>query len=190
MGRSRSAGGGGRLRIIGGRWRGRRISVPDRPGVRPTGDRVRETVFNWLAPVIDGARCLDLFAGTGALGLEAMSRGAGYAMFVEHDAPAAEQLERNIAELECGQADVVTGDALRFLNSVPEPFDIVFLDPPFGEMDLGNLCTLLGRGWLADGAYVYIETSRHAGLSELPSDWVVERDKTAGQVIFALARKP
>lgn len=177
----------GDLRIIGGRWRGRRLSLLTQSGVRPTGDRVRETLFNWLAPIIDGARCLDLFAGSGALGLEALSRGADDVIFVERDAAVARQLARSLEQLDCRDATVIHGDAMRFLNEQREPFDIVFVDPPFGDIDLGNLCTLLERGWLAHGARIYLEMSRRDDLPDLPAGWVVDRDKTAGQVRFALA---
>ena len=153
------------------------------------GDRMRETLFNWLAPVIDGARCLDLFAGSGALGLEALSRGAETTLFVENDPDAAARLQRNLDRLECAHAVVETGDALRFLQNQPTAFDIVFLDPPFGEIDLGNLCTLLERGWLARGARIYLEMPRGEAVPELPRGWVVDREKTAGQVRFALARR-
>ncbi len=177
----------GKLRIIGGRWRGRRFPCPTGDVTRPTGDRVRETLFNWLAPYIDGARCLDLFAGTGALGLEAMSRGAGGVLFVEQDRRAVRQLEATLRKLDCAAAGVVTADALHFLAGPPTPFDIVFLDPPFGVIDPGNLCTLLDNNWLARGAHVYIETRRSDGVPELPVDWTVDRARTAGQVHFMLA---
>lgn len=179
----------GRLRIIGGRWRGRRIRLPTQPDIRPTGDRIRETLFNWLAPIIAGARCLDLFAGSGALGLEALSRGAGETVFVERDEAAVRHLVKALEQLECRDANVIHGDALRFLKGPPRPFDIVWLDPPFGDIDLANLCTLLERGWLAHGARIYLEMSRHDDLPGLPAGWVVDRDKTAGQVRFALARR-
>ncbi len=180
----------GRLRIIGGRWRGRRFPCPPGDVTRPTGDRIRETLFNWLAPFIDGARCLDLFAGTGALGLEALSRGAAQTTFVEQDARAARQLEATLRELDCHDADVIKGDALHFLAGAPTRFDIVFLDPPFGAIDPGNLCTLLGDHWLARGAHVYIEMQRRDAVLKIPADWTIVRDKTAGQVRFMLATGP
>lgn len=179
----------GRLRIIGGRWRGRKIEIPVQAGVRPTGDRIRETLFNWLAPIIDGACCLDLFAGSGALGLEALSRGAAETVFVESDEAAARQLEHSLERLGCEHAKVIHGDALRYLRGVPRRFDIVWLDPPFGEIGLENLCTLLDRGWLAAGARIYMEMGRHDELPELPPGWAIERDKTAGQVRYLLARQ-
>lgn len=189
MGRNTSSSRAGRLRIIGGRWRGRRISLPAQAGIRPTGDRIRETLFNWLAPIIAGARCLDLFAGSGALGLEALSRGAGETVFVERESAVADQLEQTLEKLDCRGATVVRSDALQFLRGAPTPFDIVFVDPPFGKMDLGNLCTLLERGWLSREARIFVETSRSDRLPELPPGWTVAREKTAGQVRFALARR-
>ena len=178
----------GQLRIIGGHWRGRRFPCLSGTVTRPTGDRIRETLFNWLAPFIDGARCLDLFAGTGALGLEALSRGAAEVSFVEQDTHAVRQLEETLRVLNCGAARVIRGDALRFLNGDPTRFDIVFLDPPFDGIDPGNLCTLLDNHWLAPGAHVYIETRRSDAMVKLPSHWVTVRDKTAGQVRFQLVR--
>jgi len=180
----------GQLRIIGGQWRGRRIDLLPDAGVRPTGDRVRETLFNWLAPVIDGARCLDLFAGSGALGLEALSRGAGEAVFFERDTAACERIEAVIETFGCETASVTCGDAVRFLRGGVKPrgFDIVFVDPPFGVMSLSNLCTLIDAGWLAVGARIYVETSRHDDPPNWPPGWVMERDKTAGQVRYRLFR--
>jgi len=184
----------GQLRIIGGQWRGRRLELPEGTEVRPTGDRIRETLFNWLAPIIDGARCLDLFAGTGALGLEALSRGAGAAEFVERDTVACDRLHEAIEMLGCETASVTCGDALRFLRaSRQQRFDIVFLDPPFGAMDLSNLCTLIDDGWVSVGARIYVETGRHDELPKSampwPASWTRERDKTAGQVRYMLFRK-
>jgi 16S rRNA (guanine966-N2)-methyltransferase len=179
----------GSLRIIGGRWRGRRIVLPPHADIRPTPDRVRETLFNWLAPVIDGMRCLDLFAGSGALGLEALSRGASESWFVENSKASAAQLSDTLRELECRSAKVVTGDALGFLQQQQGHFDLVFLDPPFDGIDLGNLCTLLEAGWLAPVAYIYLETSRKNSLPAMPATWSTVREKTAGQVRFALAKR-
>jgi len=179
----------GKLRIIGGRWRGRRFVCPPGMTTRPTGDRVRETLFNWLAPYIAGTRCLDLFAGTGALGLEALSRGAQSACFVDRDAAAIRQLDTTLHELDCDDGTVIKGDARRFLSGVPERFDLVFIDPPFGDLDLANLCTLLEANWLAPSAHIYIEMSRQAELPVLPDAWEIWRDKSAGQVRFMLARR-
>jgi 16S rRNA (guanine966-N2)-methyltransferase len=178
----------GEVRIIGGTWRGRRLPVIDAHGLRPTADRIRETLFNWLAPVVSGMSCLDLYAGTGALGLEALSRGAAAVCFVERQVAVARALEDSLHRLGATGATVLTADALRFLAGPPRPFDLVFLDPPFGEVDPGDLCTLLAKGWLSANARVYLEMPRGTGLPELPPEWEVLREKTAGQVRYALAR--
>ncbi len=180
----------GTLRIIGGRWRGRRFACPPGEITRPTGDRIRETLFNWLAPAIHGARCLDLFAGTGALGLEALSRGAAAVTFVEKDAVVTRQLEATLQLLDCTDATVVLGDARRFLSGPPAAVDVAFLDPPFDGLNPEILCTLLDDGWLAPDALVYIEMRRGAAAPELPSGWSIIRDKTAGRVRFMLVRLP
>lgn len=182
----------GELRIIGGRYRGRRLPVPSEPGLRPTSDRVRETLFNWLQPVIDGSRCLDLFAGSGALGFEAASRGAREVVMVEQVTGVAKVLRNNAKVLGAAAVRVEQADALHWLDAkAPRPFDIVFLDPPFALGLLGPACALLARnGFLAAGARVYLETSAYAGLPELPRDWRVTRDKVAGQVRYALAIFP
>jgi 16S rRNA (guanine966-N2)-methyltransferase len=158
------------------------------PGLRPTPDRIRETLFNWLAPVIDGSTCLDLFAGTGALGLEALSRGAACVVFVERSAPAARVLRDNIEQLDAENATVHTGDAVTYLEqNAPRPFDIVFLDPPFEDESLSALCSLLDSGgWLAEGARVYLEQDRRQPRPELPDGWTVKREKQAGNVRYAL----
>ena len=156
--------------------------------MRPTPDRVRETLFNWLMPVVEGARCLDLFAGSGVLGLEALSRGAAEVCFVERSTAAARQIEATLLEFDCLDAEVCNVDAMKFLNGTPQAFDLILVDPPFGTMNLGNLCTLLAQGWLAPGAKIYLEMSRRDALPDLPPDWTLEQEKTAGQVRFALAR--
>ncbi len=177
----------GEVRIIGGTWRGRRLPVVDAQGLRPTADRVRETLFNWLAPVLSGMRCLDLFAGTGALGLEALSRGAAEVCFVERQPAVAQALEASLRRLDCRSARVVVADARHFLAGEFQSFDLVFLDPPFGDVDLGDLCKLLDNGWLNSNARVYLELPRSMALPQLPPSWTVLREKTAGQVRFALA---
>ncbi len=179
----------GRLRIVAGIWRSRLLDVADVPGLRPTSERIRETLFNWLAPRIEGARCLDLFAGTGALGLEALSRGAREAVFVERSPLAAEVLRRNIAELGAGNATVVTADALAWLDSGLEgEFDVVFLDPPFAADLLADLCRLLyERGVPAAGASVYLEQDLDRPAPVLPEGWRLVNNKTAGRVRYMLA---
>ena len=178
------------LRIIGGEWRGRKLSFPDVEGLRPTTDRVRETLFNWLAPVIHGARCLDLFAGSGALGLEALSRGAAEVQFVDSDRRAVQSLRDNLTLLKEERGKVVLGDALSFLQGEPQPFDLVFLDPPFRKELLQPCLELLcSGGWLAENARLYIEVEQELGEPQLPQGWAMVRSKTAGQVIYGLATR-
>ena len=179
----------GRVRIVAGKWRGRFLDVADAPGLRPTGERIRETLFNWLAPRLQGARCLDLFAGTGVLGLEALSRGAAEAVLVERSARALAALERSIGTLDAGDARLCPGDAWRFLREeTPRPFDIVFLDPPYADARLDELCRLLvDRQWLADHAAVYFEQAAGRERPALPEGWEVRREKTAGAVRYFLA---
>jgi 16S rRNA (guanine966-N2)-methyltransferase len=177
----------GRLRIVAGKWRSRLLPVAEEPGLRPTSARIRETLFNWLASTIEGSRCLDLFAGTGALGFEALSRGAREVVFVENSACAAAALEDSVKVLEATGARIHQADAIRHLKREPEPFDIVFLDPPFADDLLEDLCRLLSEGnWLADGARVYLEQDRERPLPALPDGWTIINDKTAGQVRYAL----
>jgi len=181
----------GQVRIIGGRWRGRRLLFPERRDLRPTGDRLRETLFNWLASELPDAHCLDLFAGSGALGIEAVSRRASTAVLVEKDPGVAECLRRNCAQLGASEIVVVQADAVDWLRGVglaPKPFDIVFLDPPFTTSLLAAVIGLLANGgWLASGALIYLE-SRVNQLDNTPDDWVLHRSTTAGQVRCRLFR--
>ena len=179
----------GRIRIIGGSLRNSRLNVPDLPGLRPTAERVRETLFNWLAPVLDGARCLDLCAGTGALGIEALSRGAASAQFVERDEQAARALRDNLARLKAAGGRVAAVEAGAFLQAVVQPVDLVFLDPPFAS----GLWTALAQqleagGWLALPAWIYVESPR-ASTPVLPPNWQLHREGQAGEVRFALYRR-
>lgn len=180
--------GGGSVRIIGGSCRGRRLSFPDLPGLRPTGDRIRETLFNWLQPQLPGARCLDLFAGSGALGLEAASRGAGQVLMLDSSPAVIRQLQAHVELLGLEQVQVVRADALAWLQqSPPAPFDIVFLDPPFGAGLIAPCCQRLADGgWLQAGARLYIETAVAESLPGLPSNWQLLREKRAGQVVYYL----
>jgi len=179
----------GKVRIIGGRWRGRRIGVPSLPALRPSPDRVRETLFNWLQSVIGGARCLDLFAGTGALGIEALSRGASHVVFVDCEPMVARHLNDTVRQLEAeAMASVYVADAMRFLDGPVQGFDVVFLDPPFASDLLGRALSRLANGWLRPGGHVYAESSADAGLPELPPGWVVHRSGRAGQVGYHLLR--
>ena len=180
----------GRLRIVAGKWRSRLLDIADVPGLRPTSERIRETLFNWLGPTIPGARCLDLFAGTGALGLEALSRGAADAVFVEKSPLAVKVLRDNVQLLAATTADVRQGDALAFLQAPPgEKFDIVFLDPPFAADMLDDLCRLIDEASvLGGGALVYLEDDRARAETELPSGWRILKSKTAGNVRYSLAQ--
>ncbi len=180
----------GRLRIVAGNWRSRLLDIADVEGLRPTSERIRETLFNWLSPSIHGARCLDLYAGTGALGLEALSRGAGSVVFVERSPVAAGQLEKNIAVLDAAVATVMKLDARGYLERSPaEQFDLVFLDPPFADDLLEETCRLLAKQkLLAGGALVYLEQERSRPEPQLPEGWQVEKNKTAGMVRYMLAK--
>ncbi|MBI3343571.1 MAG: 16S rRNA (guanine(966)-N(2))-methyltransferase RsmD [Gammaproteobacteria bacterium] len=180
------------MRIIGGRWRSRRLGFPDVEGLRPTPDRVRETLFNWLAPIIEGARCLDLFAGSGALGLEALSRGATEVVMVDRDPQVIARLKENVATLGAPGATLVAADALTWLQSPhrKSTFDIVFLDPPFGQGLLEPCCKLLEEhGWLAPSAHIYLESESALGPPALPANWQLKRSQKAGQVGYHLATR-
>jgi 16S rRNA (guanine966-N2)-methyltransferase len=175
------------LRIIGGTWRGRKLRFPASAAIRPTPDRVRETLFNWLAAATRGSRCLDLFAGSGALGLEALSRGAAHLTFVEHDQAAATELRARLAEWHAGDARVERVDALHYLAGTAQPFDIVFLDPPFTSDLLERAAAALAeRRWLRPGALIYVECSARDGLPALPASWQPLKAKQAGEVGYYL----
>ncbi len=183
----RRAGASRVLRIIGGTWRGRKLRFPQGPDIRPTPDRVRETLFNWLGARVAGARCLDLFAGSGALGLEALSRGAAHVTFIEHEARAARELTAHLAEWGAAGARVECQDALAFLRGTGSPFDIAFVDPPFASALLGSAAALLTeRGWLAPGARVYVECAASAGTPALPETLAALKSKRAGEVGYHL----
>ena len=183
----RRAGNARMLRIIGGRWRGRKLRFPASAGIRPTPDRVRETLFNWLAGASQGAACLDLFAGSGALGLEALSRGAAHVTFIEQDAAAVRELRTRLTEWQAAGARVVRDDALRYLSSTAQPFDIVFLDPPFDSQLLERAAMLLeSQPWLQPDALIYVECAARAGPPPLPPSWRLLRAKRAGEVGYHL----
>jgi len=181
-----SKGGASKLRIIGGEWRSRQLPIIELDGLRPTTDRVRETVFNWLSFEVPGARCLDLFSGSGALGLEALSRGAKECTFVELNRSVAQQIERNLSTLQASNGTVHNTDALSFLQANPAPFDVIFLDPPFRKGLLEQVLPKLDERWLAANAYIYIERESEAQLSQLPDHWQLKKEKRAGQLTFAL----
>ena len=172
-------------------WRGRKLPVPAAEGLRPTPDRVRETLFNWLAPHLPGARCLDLFAGTGALCLEALSRGAGEVVMVERDGAVAANLRRSLETLGAQRATLIQADATEYLARAVEPFDIVFVDPPFASDLIGRCAALLeARGWVRPGGLVYVEAPAHLDPLPVPGEWQTQRSKHAGEVGYHLLRVP
>ncbi|HVF35471.1 MAG TPA: 16S rRNA (guanine(966)-N(2))-methyltransferase RsmD [Candidatus Saccharimonadia bacterium] len=194
----------GRIRIIAGSLRNSKLEVRDAAGLRPTPERVRETLFNWLAPAIDGARCLDAYAGTGALGIEAASRGAGEVVLVERDATLAREIAANLARLRIANARVEQRDVVAWLATAPaeagpstgdqdlararRAFDIVFVDPPFDAGLWSDTCRALEcNGWLAPGALVYLEWPSGA-TPEVPPGWREHRSAKAGDVHYALYR--
>jgi 16S rRNA (guanine966-N2)-methyltransferase len=173
-----------RVRIVGGEWRSRWLQFPALPGLRPTPDRVRETLFNWLGQDLTGQVCLDLFAGSGALGLEAASRGAGLAVLVERDPRVYRALEANVRELGARTVQLVRADALEFLMADARAYDVVFLDPPYAMREQGPLLKAV-RAHLAPGALVYLESSEFV---QLPAPWEVLRQTRAGAVHCQLLR--
>lgn len=179
------------LRIIGGQWRGRKLAFVPGDGLRPTTDRVRETLFNWLTADIHGARCLDLFSGSGALGLEALSRGAAHCDFVDTNSANLRQIGRHLDLLgACGRADCHALGASDFLARTTARWDIVFVDPPFGLGLAGPACAQLAAGHLAPEASVYLECGRRETLPAPPPGWNLHRDKTAGNVRYCLYHAP
>jgi len=181
----------GRLRIIGGKWRSRLLPVADLTGLRPTTDRVRETLFNWLQNDVPGAHCLDLFAGSGALGLEAASRGAASVTLLEMQNQAVAILAENIKTLEADQVQVIRSDAINWLKTKSsDSFDVVFIDPPFDSDYLVQACELLeSQHCLAEHACIYLEMDYMQDLPELPKSWSVTREKKTGQVRYYLVRR-
>lgn len=177
------------VRIIGGKWRRRALPVVEADGLRPTGDRVRETLFNWLAPHIDGARALDAFAGTGVLGLEALSRGAAFVQFVEYNPNVAKQLSSNLSSLNLSPEEyrLACNDTIQWLDRYEgPPFDLVFLDPPFDQAFWSRCCSQLDReGRLTNNALIYVETPLETKLN-VPPEWHHFRQLKAGQIIAHL----
>lgn len=182
---------GSKLRIIGGEFRRRQLPIPDLPGLRPTPDRVRETLFNWLGQTLDGKRVLDAFAGTGALGIEALSRGAAHVDFIERDAKAAAQLRDNLATLKADSSDVIRDDARALLGhkNTAEPFDLVLLDPPFHQELVDACCEALeAGGWLSSGALIYLE-AESALTPMAPDNWQLYRQTRAGDTTARLYQR-
>ncbi|WP_038175758.1 MULTISPECIES: 16S rRNA (guanine(966)-N(2))-methyltransferase RsmD [Vibrio] len=178
----------GFVRIISGLWRGRKLPVHDAEGLRPTTDRVKETLFNWLAQDVPQAKCLDLFAGSGGLGFEAASRQAEMVTLIELNSSAFKQLQSNIATLNASNLTAVNSDALSYLKQAGTPHHVVFIDPPFRQGLLDETIQLLEQnGWLADDALIYIETEKELTLDNvIPAHWHLHREKTAGQVNYRL----
>ena len=179
------------LRIIGGSWRGRKLEFIPEDGLRPTPDRVRETLFNWIQPYLPDARCLDLFAGSGALGLEALSRGAESTTFVDQGHTTTQQLRGNLQRLKSQNAEVIQSDAVTWLEqriTDMEPrYDIVFMDPPFRQDLAGLCCELLEKhNLLAENAVIYVETESELPFLNVPENWHEHRQKQAGQVNYRL----
>lgn len=183
--------GSSQIRIIGGEWRSRKLTVPDGPGLRPTPDRVRETLFNWLASYIGGARVLDAFTGSGALFLEALSRGASSGIALDLNTAAINNLRSNLEILDCDNAKVLRADALDYLaNSAEQGFDIVLLDPPFHQDLLLQSCELLeANNWLNERAWIYTESEQAPSSLGVPNTWRLHREKRSGQVHYALWQK-
>ncbi len=192
MAGTRSKARGASLRIIAGSLRGSRLRVPDRVGLRPTPDRVRETLFNWLAPLIEGASCLDLYAGSGALGIEALSRGAASCVFIEHDRELARLLEDNLERLKVSGGSVRNQLAQQYLDGIPDGpgFDLVFVDPPFAaDAWACALERLETGGWLRPGALIHVEAPLQVQVAA-PAAWTLHREARAGAERHFLYRRP
>ena len=179
------------MRVIAGQWRGRRLDVADSPGLRPTPERLRETLFNWLAPTLRGACCLDLFAGSGALGFEAASRGAAHVVMVESDAAGARRLSAVCDQLHAHTVEVVRADGIDWLRYASPRFDVVLLDPPYASDLLARSLALLASGArLQADALVYLEQDAKAPRQPLPEGWHAHREARVGQALGVLARVP
>ncbi len=175
------------MRIIAGQWRGRKVSFTEVEGLRPTSDRIRETLFNWLQDVVGQSRCLDLFAGSGALGFEAASRGAELVTFVEKNKNVARQLETTSQQLSSSACHIYNLSASDFLSTTTEQYDIVFLDPPFATNMWSDIADkMVETAVLSDNAYIYIEYPSHIAMPVLPNQWQLMKDKKAGAVRYCL----
>lgn len=182
------------MRIIGGRWRGRKIAFPVLAELRPTADSARETLFNWLAGYIEGTRCLDLFAGSGALGLEALSRGAASAHLIDASRLTVKYLHDNLQRLGADNGHVLLSTAQawlqRFNSHQDQPYDIIFLDPPFRQPYVGDCATMIEQNrLLSDAGWVYLEMEADAPLPVLPQSWQLYQEKQVGQVCYRLFRQ-
>ena len=187
MAKSKQTSASGQLRIIAGKWRGRKLTILDVEGLRPTPDRVRETVFNWLQAYIGGAVCLDLFSGSGALGFEAASRGADAVTLVEVNAKAAQQLQQNNNDLTAKNCQIEHKTAQQFLVENVQQYDIVFIDPPY-QADVWTEIAeqLQDTNALADEALIYLECPSQKNLPRLPECWQLLKEKKAGDVRYCL----
>ena len=176
----------GKVRIIGGNWRGRKIPVPDAQGLRPTPDRVRETLFNWLQPFLHGAKCLDLFAGSGALGIEAVSRGAASSLLIEQDRETAETLRESLRMLDADKIAVHQADALQWIKTTNQVFDIIFLDPPFGKNMIEQCLSLLAESeCVVEQTLIYVESE---SIWQAEKNVEVIKQAKAGQVHYMLLK--
>ncbi|WNO60381.1 16S rRNA (guanine(966)-N(2))-methyltransferase RsmD [Rheinheimera sp. MMS21-TC3] len=181
----------GDVRVISGKWRGRKLPVFDAEGLRPTPDRVKETLFNWLMLHIDGAIVLDCFAGSGSLAIEALSRHANYASLIERDRKLAAHLKQNLQRLSCSNAEVINQDCLTVLaKTAIKKYDIAFIDPPFHK-NLAIACcqALETNGWLADNAFIYLEVEKELNIQLIPSNWLLIKHQQAGQLAYRLYQR-
>ena len=179
----------GEVRVIAGLWRGRKLPVLNAEGLRPTTDRVKETLFNWLMMDVANARCLDCFAGTGSLGIEALSRQAQAVVFLEKFATATQQLKKNLASLKTDKGTVINTDTLAYLaqKNNDNPFDIIFIDPPFHHQFVPQILPLLQQNnWLAENALIYVETEKNHQPLPLAENWQIIKEKSAGMVTSRL----
>ena len=179
----------GEVRVIAGLWRGRKLPVLNAEGLRPTTDRVKETLFNWLMMDVANARCLDCFAGSGSLGIEALSRQAQAVFFLEKFATAAQQLKKNLASLKTDNGTVINTDTLAYLaqKNNENPFDIIFIDPPFHYQFVPQILPLLQQNnWLAENALIYVETEKNHPPLPLAENWQIIKEKSAGMVTSRL----
>lgn len=179
----------GEVRVIAGLWRGRKLPVLNAEGLRPTTDRVKETLFNWLMMDVANARCLDCFSGSGALGIEALSRQAQAVVFLEKFATATQQLKKNLASLKTDKGTVINTDTLAYLaqKNNDNPFDIIFIDPPFHHQFVPQILPLLQQNnWLAENALIYVETEKNHPPLPLAENWQIIKEKSAGMVTSRL----
>ncbi len=195
LGRQSGSGAGNSLRVIGGQWRSRKLTFPDVEGLRPTADRVRETLFNWLQNTIQREDCLDLFAGSGACGIEALSRGARHVTFVDSSSAAAKAIKDNLQLLQALNFSVICDDSLRWLknpthNTGPAQYGLVFLDPPFdSDLMARSTATLEASNLLGPDALIYLESAHEIPIAALPDGWQVLKSKRAGLVHFYLCQR-